>query len=270
MKKELSHGFRVVYDLLEPVINYADVRLASRMDRCSTLIVANSKFCASMYSSFGVKTDYVVYPPIDSETFRPSTSTPLSDYVLTYLGKETKFSIVKNVADNGLKIKAFGSKTPYIPEGLLKHPNVDFLGRVSTKELVNLYSNALFTIFPFTHEPFGYVPLESLACGTPVLTYDFQGPSEYMVNGHTGWLVRTDEELVQKSVELWKNEYPSKMRKNCVKVASRYDKRLYTEQWLEILKKTVEDRSLSPRCKDINDSASLETLSHTEELRATS
>jgi glycosyltransferase involved in cell wall biosynthesis len=244
MERELSPSFRIVYDFLRPVIDYADGKLASRMDRSSALVIANSKFCASMYSSFGIKTDCVIYPPIDCQTFRPSTTTPSSDYVLTYLGKETKFSIVKNVADSGLKIKAFGSKTPFIPEGLLKHPNIDFLGRVSTNALVDLYSNALFTMFPFTHEPFGYVPLESMACGTPALTYDFQGPSEYVANAYTGWLVHTDEELVQKSVELWKECYPLKTRTNCVKTALKFDKRPYVRQWLEIIGKLCEDRML--------------------------
>jgi len=269
MEKELSPSFRMMYDLLRLVINYADVKLVSRMDRCSRLVIANSKFCASMYSSFGVKTDCVIYPPIDCQTFRPSTSTPVSDYVLTYLGKETKFSILKNIADLGLKIKAFGSKTSFIPKDLLKHRNIEFFGRVSTKELVDLYSNALFTMFPFTHEPFGYVPLESMACGTPVLTYDFQGPSEYVVNAHTGWLARTDPELVQKSIKLWKQKYPSQTRTNCVKAALKFDKRIYIEQWLEILGKHCEDHTVFPRCQDTKDVA-LKALTQTEELRALS
>jgi glycosyltransferase involved in cell wall biosynthesis len=74
-----------------------------------------------------------------------------------------------------------------------------------------------------------------MACGTPTLTFDIQGPSEYILNNHTGWLVHTDEELKQKSVELWKEEYPTRMRTNCVKEASKFDKKLYVEKWLQTL-----------------------------------
>jgi len=235
MEKELSSGFRVVYGILKPFIGYADGRLVNRMDKSSAFVVANSKFCASMYSDFGVKVDDVIYPPIDCSTFHPVSSSPLSKYVLTYFGKETEFSVVRKIADSGVKIKAFGSKTRFIPENLTKHSNIDFLGRVTTNELVDLYSNALFTLFPFTHEPFGYVPLESMACGTPVVTRDTQGPSEYVLDDYTGWLAHSNEELQQKSVELWKEEYPSQLRTNCVKEASRFDKRVYIKKWLQTL-----------------------------------
>jgi glycosyltransferase involved in cell wall biosynthesis len=241
MESELSPSFRLAFNVLRPFVQYADGKLVSRMDRVTTIVIANSKFCASMYYDLGVEVNHVIYPPIDCQTFHPSTSKPSSEYVLAYFGKETKFSMVKKVADTGVKIKAFGSKTPFIPEKLLKHPNVDFVGRVSNGQLVNLYSNALFTLFPFTHEPFGYVPLESMACGTPVLTHDMQGPSEYVVDERTGWLANTNGKLVEKSLSLWKDGYSPRIRVNCTKEAAKFDRPFYTEKWLKILPK-VEDR----------------------------
>jgi len=235
MEKELSAGFRIAYDILKPIIRYADGRLISRMANNSTLRVANSKFCASVYRSFGVEVDDVICPPIDCRIFHPSTRNPSLDYVLTYFGKETKFSVVSKIADTGVKLKAFGSKTPFIPRRLLDHPNVDFRGRVTTRELVDLYSNATFTVFPFTHEPFGYIPVESMACGTPVVTYDAQGPRECVVDSRTGWLVSNDEEIVRKSVELWRNGVDSQTRIDSVKAASRFDREFYVEKWLEHL-----------------------------------
>ena len=49
-------------------------------------------------------------------------------------------------------------------------PRIKFLGRVSDKELVQLYQNAKFFIFPSLYEGFGIPPLEAQACGCPVIS----------------------------------------------------------------------------------------------------
>jgi glycosyltransferase involved in cell wall biosynthesis len=235
VEREYSVGFRAAYNVSKNFIEHADEKLVKHMGEISQFIIANSKHCASMYSSFGVKSNDTIYPPIDCQIFQPSTTNPSANYVLTYFGKETKISVIKKAASRGIKIKAFGAKMNFLDKEVIGHPNIEFLGRLSSSELVDAYSNALFTLFPFTHEPFGYVPLESMACGTPALTYNFQGPSEYVIDGHTGWLARSDDELVQKATELWKKGYPPSMRANCVKEAVKFDKRFYLEKWLKVL-----------------------------------
>jgi glycosyltransferase involved in cell wall biosynthesis len=244
MERELSTGFKIAYNILKPVIERADGRLINKVGRISSMIIANSKFCMSMYSRLGIKVHSVIYPPIDCKEFYPSTSKPSEDYVLTYFGKETDFSVIKSVADNGVKVKAFGSKIPYIEKDLVRNPNIAYLGRVKTRELINLYSNALFTLFPFTHEPFGYIPLESMACGTPVLTYGVQGPSECVIDKDTGWLAGSAKEIEDKTSIYWKNGYDSLMRRNCVREAAKYDRRYYAAKWLKILEEVSIDRQL--------------------------
>jgi glycosyltransferase involved in cell wall biosynthesis len=245
MDRELSPKFRITYRVLKPFIEYADDKLIRRMGKASSSVFANSKFCALMYAHFGIKVSDVIYPPIDCQKFRPSTSKPSADYVLTYFGKETEFSVVKHVADSGVKIKAFGSKTPYVEKSLMRHGNIDFLGRVTTSELVDLYSNALFTLFPFTHEPFGYIPLESMACGTPVLTYNIQGPSECVIDKHTGWLSHSEKDLESKASSCWNHGFRPSMRGSCVKEAAKYDRGHYTSKWLKILEDPAVDGQLT-------------------------
>lgn len=232
--------FKLVYNAIKPLINYSDRKLTEEIYDKTAIAIANSKFCASMYSRWGVKIHSVIYPPVDTDVFHPSTSKPSSDYVLTYFGKETKFDVIKEVADRGVRIKAFGSKIFMVPKYLLRHPNIDFLGRVSTERLVDLYSNALYTIFPFTHEPFGYIPLESMACGTPVLTYGVQGPSEVIIDEATGWLIEDDREFVDKAVELWVDGYDTAIRRICRDRASKFDRARYIEEWMRILDKLCE------------------------------
>jgi len=244
MTPEMPRRYRCTYSSFAWMLRALERRIVRRLRLLSKLFVANSRFCSSMYEDWGIRVDDVIYPPLDCDLFKPATAKPSADYVLTYFGaygKESKFSIIKRIADAGVKIKAFGSKAPYIPKTLLKHPNIEFLDRVSDEELVDLYTNALYTLFTFTHEPFGYVPVESMACGTPVLTYNAQGPSETVANSVTGWLANDDEELVRLAVDYWRNGYPSWMRARCRERALKFDVRVVADVWLEIIKGFAND-----------------------------
>jgi glycosyltransferase involved in cell wall biosynthesis len=163
------------------------------------------------------------------------TAKPSEDFALTYFGKETVFGLVKSILDAGIKVKAFGGKLSIVPKKLMEHPNLDHVGKISDKELMRLYSNALFTFYPFTDEPFGYIPIESLACGTPVLTYNRQGPKETIINGDTGWLADDDETLLKLASRIWKNGFPRKTRETCRKSALKYDASAIAGKWFEML-----------------------------------
>jgi glycosyltransferase involved in cell wall biosynthesis len=199
-------------------------------------VIVNSKYLKSVYNKFGINVYKVIYPPLDCEVFKPIRSKVSSDYTLTYFGKETNFSLLKKLADLGLKIKLFGGKMISIPKKLRNHPNLILLGRVSNERLVKLYSNAQFTIYPFLDEPFGYIPVESMACGTPVLTFNLHGPSESVIHGVTGWLADNDEVFIDFALELWKNGYTSTMPKKCRKRALSFDRKKIAERWAQLLK----------------------------------
>jgi len=238
MEDELSMAYKSVYKILKPALGYTDRKLAQNMCIESKYVLANSKFCASLYRDWGIEACDIIYPPIDCKLFQPQTAKPSNDYVVTYFGKETKFSVVKTIADQGVKIKAFGAKAPFIPKNLTIHPNIEFVGKIPVDELVRIYSSALFTLFPFTHEPFGYIPVESMSCGTPTLTYDAQGPSESIVDSFTGWLAKNDHEMVEKAVNLWKHGYSQSIRKNCHEEAYKFDRTKYVSKWLELILKS--------------------------------
>ncbi|MCJ7713187.1 glycosyltransferase [Candidatus Bathyarchaeota archaeon] len=210
----------------------------------SRLFIANSKFCASMYQKWGIKVDQVIYPPLDCQRFKSKTSNPSNDYVCTYIGKETKYSILNKIASTGVKIKAFGSKSKDIPKQIQKNKNIELLGKVTDKDLVGLFSNALFTLFTFTHEPFGYIPVESMACGTPVMTYNKQGPGESIIHNKTGWLVNNDAELEEQTLKIWKKGYSPKIRNNCLERALDFDQKIIGEKWVKVLNLLEKDSTI--------------------------
>ncbi|MCL4374897.1 glycosyltransferase [Patescibacteria group bacterium] len=63
--------------------------------------------------------------------------------------------------------------------------------RFNKKEIIDSYQRAKLVIFPSIHreEPFGLVPLEAMACGTPVVAFSQGALPEIMVDGVTGFLV---------------------------------------------------------------------------------
>jgi len=235
MKKNLPLQHKVVYQSLSHVFKALDKRFTRKIAYCSTYVVANSKYSASIYKGFAVQANNVIYPPLDCEQFRPTSTTPSEDFVLTYFGKETIFDLVGQILDKGIKIKAFGGKLSMIPKRIRKHKNLELLGRIEDDILIELYSDALFTFYPFSDEPFGYIPIESLACGTPVVTFSKQGPKETVLDGETGWLANTDSELARLAIQLWNNGYPADIRKKCRQSAVEFDTIVIADKWLELL-----------------------------------
>lgn len=69
---------------------------------------------------------------------------------------------------------------------------VRFKQRIPDEELLRLYNGALLTVYAPVMEPFGLVPLESMACGTPVLGVREGGVRETVLHGETGWLTERD------------------------------------------------------------------------------
>lgn len=235
MRKYLPPHYKASYFFLRPFLRIFDEAFIRRVANCSANVISNSKYLASVYNGFGVPVDNVIYPPLDCEKFKPTTAKPSGDFVLTYFGKETIFDLIKRILDIGMTVKAFGGKLLPVHKKICEHPNLDFLGRIDDQRLTELYSNALFTLYPFSDEPFGYIPIESLACGTPVLTFDRQGPKETVNNQKTGWLVKNDVELLNLAFQVWKKGYPNILRKKCRQKALEFDIDKIMVDWESLL-----------------------------------
>lgn len=232
IKDYLAPHYKMFYALTSHFLRKIDYKTTQKFSEISEKVFTNSKYLAHLYKRWGVEVNTVIYPPLDCQKFKPTTASPSEEYVVTYFGKETDFRAIQKALDNGIKIKAFGGKIATAPKVMLKHPNLAFLGRISDSQLIDLYSNALFTFFPFIEEPFGYIPIESMACGTPVITFDKQGPRETVVNKVTGWLANNEHEMIDIALRIWNEGYPKKIRSNCRQKSLEFDVSLIVKRWL--------------------------------------
>lgn len=66
---------------------------------------------------------------------------------------------------------------------------VRFVTNPADEQLIDLYRTAHAVLFTARNEDWGIVPLEAMACGTPVVAVDAGGPRESVHHGRTGWLL---------------------------------------------------------------------------------
>lgn len=87
-----------------------------------------------------------------------------------------------------------------IPEKIrptLKVVSIGKNNRLSDAEIVKLYNESVVTLSLSNFDTFGLVPLESMACGTPVIAFNVAGYREIIKNNETGYLVDFNSEEIK-------------------------------------------------------------------------
>jgi glycosyltransferase involved in cell wall biosynthesis len=172
--------------------------------QAASLVLVNSAYSKeSLYRVYGIFAE-IGYLGVDSERFRPVGS-GRRDFVLTVgaLNPKKGFDflirslavlpeqvrprlvIVSNYSDSREK-----DYITDLAESLNVH--VTILINISDSVLVDLYSQAQLTLYAPIMEPFGFVPLESMACGTPVVAVNEAGVRETVRHRETGLLTERD------------------------------------------------------------------------------
>jgi glycosyltransferase involved in cell wall biosynthesis len=185
-QQQFGHRGGAALRRIAPLLRTLDRTAALRAD----LYVTTSRDVQSRVERYyGLPETPVVPPPIDTHTFRPDPSPGSGDYYL-WVGR-----IVEPYKRLSLVLEAFArTRAPLLVAGSGRDEarlragapaNVTFLGEVPSSRLRELYSGARALIFPSTDD-FGMVPLESMACGTPVVAHRSGGALDTVLDGVTG------------------------------------------------------------------------------------
>lgn len=85
---------------------------------------------------------------------------------------------------------------------------VRLIGRFSESEKYSLYAHALAVFFGPYDEDYGYITLESMLSGKPVITCtDSGGPLEFITQGETGLICEPEPEQLAAAIDqLWTNK----------------------------------------------------------------
>ena len=202
-----SSPIQRVADRLDPLPRFYRQVLA-RLDRTNVLtatrILVNSAYSReSLYRVYGIFAQ-VCYLGVDTQRFQP-LSLPKGDFVVS-VGALTPLKGFDFVV-RALAHMDTAHRPPLVLTSNYTEPReleylrdlaarlgvtVTFRGRVTDEELVQLYNQARLTVYAPIMEPFGFVPIESMACSTPVIGVAEGGVRESVINEQTGLLVQRD------------------------------------------------------------------------------
>ena len=100
----------------------------------------------------------------------------------------------ENQSSNFYLLKVIGDG-PFMKKFITRYRRIEFLGRVSSKEMSYVYRGAIALIHPQV-EDFGLTPLESLYHGVPVIAYKKGGVLDYL-NSKVCLFYKSDAELLR-------------------------------------------------------------------------
>jgi glycosyltransferase involved in cell wall biosynthesis len=182
---------RLALGITKGALQKWDCRSARRVDH----FIANSEFVRRRIRQYYGRDADVIFPPVDTRFFTPSTETTRESFYLAAgaMVSYKRFDVILEAfqrIDRPLLVAGNGPEFHRLRR--LAGTNVQFLGWVSDSELRQLYRRARAFVFA-AREDFGIMPVEARSCGCPVIGFADGGVQETVRDGISGVLFGKQE-----------------------------------------------------------------------------
>jgi D-inositol-3-phosphate glycosyltransferase len=208
-------------------------------------VIGNSQYVArTVQERFGVEVG-TIYSGINREFFHPPSGarSPSARLTVLYAGSfqtRKRVDVIIREAANwpNVQFRLIGKgpeleKCQALASELACH-NVNFVGHLSQRELGEEMRRADVFLFPSILEGHPQVLGQAASCGLPAVAMEKYHP-DYVVNGETGYLVKSDSELSQKlRVLLADEDLRSKMSAAAARHALQFDWDKVARDWEKV------------------------------------
>jgi glycosyltransferase involved in cell wall biosynthesis len=162
-----------------------DVSTSARVNR----FVANSAYVAGRIRRYYNREATIVYPPVDTDFYRPADVTPDNHFlIVSALVPYKRIDLaIAACAELGARLRIVGDGPERDRLERQAGAGTTFLGWLPDTALREEYQRAASVLLP-GEEDFGIVPLEANACGRPVVALARGGATETVKEGETGML----------------------------------------------------------------------------------
>ncbi len=223
----LMHQHRSIYELFDSAYgeSSSNAEACSLRDEITTqdteaLRAAEAVFTTSEEVSGrlrrfnGVESRVILHPPNGAERFRSGECLPYIFFpsrletlkrqdLLIRAMAHVKSPVTAVLAGEGGQAANFH----LLARELGLHGRVQFLGRIDDEAMISYYQHALGVFFGPYLEDYGYITLEAMLAGRAVITCtDSGGPTHFVRDGETGWVVEPTPEAVARAIDvLWQD-----------------------------------------------------------------
>ena len=146
----------------------------------------------------------IIYPPVDTERFRPAQGQPDGDYylIVSRLIPYKRLDLAVQACSRvGRRLIVVGAGRDQAQLEARAGPTVEFKGRLPWPDVAVLMANCRAFIFP-GFEDFGITPVEAQAAGRPVIAFAKGGALDTVIEAETGLFFR--EQSVEALIEAMK------------------------------------------------------------------
>lgn len=210
-----------------------DAEAADRPD----VLIANSEEVRRRIELYWRRESVVIHPPIEDfwleQDFTPGAMEHPDYYlIVSTLTPYKRIDLAIEACNRSkrhLKIVGEGPDRKRLES--MAGETIEFYGRREDEELGDLMTGARALLFPGLDD-FGLVPVEAMACGTPVIAYGKGGALETVQEGVTGEFFHVPDAADLLSV-LEKFEQNMYSKEDCVSRASRFAKEPFIKRMHE-------------------------------------
>lgn len=209
------------------------------------VIITNSETVQKRLQDFTGYESEIIYPPTDTSRFTPALESGVSllefkDYFLSWarLSPPKRVDLIVDafleMPEENL-IFTYGKNDPMKDEIIAKIRNSKNITAIESPDddtLISLIQWARASIYIPVEEDFGMSPVESMACGVPVIGADEGGLRETIIDSQTGLLIEVNKENLKTAIRKMTPAYAESLHEKCRERAEefsleKFEKRLH-------------------------------------------
>jgi glycosyltransferase involved in cell wall biosynthesis len=236
--RTLSFWQKPIFKIWSMIYRFLDQKWVKNFDE----ILANSATTVKQVKKYYNRDAKIAYHPVETKRFKCKS---YEDFFLmpSRLTREKRVDLVvsafKERPNKKLIIVGDGPERKKLEEMSKDAKNIKFLGYISSKKLIDLYSRCLATFSVVYGADWGLIPIESMASGKPCIAANDGAHTETVIHNKTGFLIKPEKEEIKKYVNIITPELAKKMKNDCIKRAREFDTEIFLKTVEEEIKKLI-------------------------------